>query len=60
VLIAIEEHPGASQRKLSEMTGLTPQALSYHLRSLYYDGLVTKKRKGRSVKYYPGREKRSG
>jgi predicted transcriptional regulator len=53
VLAAVRENPGSSQRKLSELTGLSPQALSYHLRNLYYEGFVTKKRKGRSVRYYP-------
>lgn len=53
VFVAIFENPGSNQRDLSSRTGLSPQALSYHLRSLYHEGKVTKKRTGRIVKYYP-------
>ena len=53
VLRAVHEHPGATQRELAQITGLSPQALSYHLRNLYYERKIVKSRKGRVVRYYP-------
>jgi len=53
VLKAVMEHPGATQRELATITGLSPQALSYHLRNLYYDRKITKSRKGKVVRYFP-------
>ncbi|HDD59985.1 hypothetical protein B6U83_00960 [Thermoplasmatales archaeon ex4484_36] len=53
VLKAVYEHPGATQRELAQITGLSPQALSYHLRNLYYERKIVKSRKGRVVRYYP-------
>lgn len=48
----IERNPGLSQSDLSDATGLAQSTVSHHVKRLVEDGLVTKERDGRSVRYH--------
>jgi DNA-binding transcriptional ArsR family regulator len=48
----IRHAPGATQKELASATGMSPQALHWHLARLVEVGVVRKERAGRFVKHY--------
>lgn len=44
-------HEGLSAGKISEVTGIAPSSLSFHLKELSFAGLVTSRQQGRYVIY---------
>ncbi|HEX2022886.1 MAG TPA: helix-turn-helix domain-containing protein [Candidatus Thermoplasmatota archaeon] len=53
VVDRVRAAPGATQKELAEATGMTPQALHWHLVRLVGAGLVRKEREGRVVRHFP-------
>lgn len=48
----VRETPGLTQKDLASATGLTPQALHWHLTRLVGAGVVRKQREGRVVRHF--------
>ena len=44
---------GMSAGKISDMTGIAPSSLSFHLKELYQANLITVERQGRNLIYRP-------
>jgi predicted transcriptional regulator len=50
----VQTMPGLTQKDLAQATGLTPQALHWHLLRLVKTGVVRKQREGRVVRHFSG------
>src|SRR5581483_4006073 len=50
----VKATPGLTQKDLAQATGLTPQALHWHLVRLVRSGVVRKQREGRVVRHFSG------
>ncbi len=48
----VAETPGSTQKEISRATGMTPQALHWHMARLSEAGLVRKVREGRVVRHF--------
>lgn len=48
----IRDRPGATQKELAAATGMSPQALHWHLARLVGAGVVKKEREGRVVRHF--------
>ena len=44
ILMALKNHPGASQREVADAVGIQGATLTHHLNALEDDGLVTRRR----------------
>lgn len=53
MMMLINEHPGITQKELSEHLGLAPSTLTRFADKLVYQGFIERSQEGKVVKLYP-------
>jgi predicted transcriptional regulator len=51
ILKVLERKPGATQKEISEILGISQQVASYHLNQMMDSGIIRAERQGRALRY---------